>query len=114
MALLSWTSSKISWGTWRAMVEAARALEDGPALEPTNRLRGLAAVEDSAVTFGEALAMNEMGKVRAVAGNSAPADGLQSLTGPTTFICLGHPSPKNQSKTITRSPGPGSPVPTQK
>jgi len=34
------------------MTEDARALEDGPALEPTNRLRGLAAVEDVVTAAG--------------------------------------------------------------
>lgn len=41
------------------MVEDAEDREDGPALEPTNRLRGLAAVEDFADTLVEALAMRE-------------------------------------------------------
>lgn len=40
------------------MAEDAKALEDGPALEPTNRLRGFAAVED-VVAAAEAGAMSE-------------------------------------------------------
>ena len=45
------------------MVEDAKAREDGPAFEPTNRLRGLAAVEAFVVIVGEALAMSENEKV---------------------------------------------------
>lgn len=39
------------------MVEDAKALEDGPAFEPTKRLRGLAAVRGFSGTIVEALAM---------------------------------------------------------
>jgi len=55
MALLSWTSCRISWGIWCEMTEDAKVLEDGPAFEPTNRLRGLAAVEE----FAEVTTMSE-------------------------------------------------------
>jgi len=41
------------------MTDAANVLEEGPAVEPTKRLRGLAAVED----FVETPAMRERGKV---------------------------------------------------
>jgi hypothetical protein len=41
------------------MTEDAKALEDGPALEPTKRLRGLAAVEGFAETA--AMSANEEG-----------------------------------------------------
>jgi len=44
------------------MLEDANVLEDGPALEPTNRLRGLAAVEDFADTVAEAVGMSDNGK----------------------------------------------------
>lgn len=37
------------------MTEDAKVLEDGPAFEPTNRLRGLAAVEE----FAEVTTMSE-------------------------------------------------------
>ena len=36
------------------MTEDAKVLEDGPAFEPTKRLRGLAAVEDFVVSVAEA------------------------------------------------------------
>jgi len=37
-------------------------LEEGPAFEPTKRLRGLAAVEDFGVTVAEMAAMGDNGK----------------------------------------------------
>jgi len=71
MALLSWTSCRISWGIWCEMAEDAKVLEDGPALEPTKRLRGLAAVEE----FAEVAAMSENGEGVSTRGNlSVPVE----------------------------------------
>lgn len=44
------------------MTEDATALEDGPAFDPTKRLRGLAAVEDFAATVAETVDMSEGGE----------------------------------------------------
>ena len=44
------------------MTEDARVLEEGPAFEPTKRLRGLAAVEGLVVAVSEVLAMSENGE----------------------------------------------------
>jgi hypothetical protein len=44
------------------MIEDATVLEDGPAVEPTKRLRGLAAVEGFSATVAETVAMSENGK----------------------------------------------------
>ena len=41
------------------MIEDAKVLDDGPAFEPTKRLRGLAAVGDVVDAFVEASAMSE-------------------------------------------------------
>lgn len=59
------------------MTEDAKVLEDGPALEPTNRLRGLAAVEDVVAVAGVG-DMSENGKDVSNRGKFyAPADRRQ-------------------------------------
>ena len=50
------------------MIEDAKVLEDGPALESTNSLCGLAAVGNFAATIVEAVAMSETGKCVSVRG----------------------------------------------
>ena len=60
------------------MTEDAKALEDGPAFEPTKRLRGLAAVED--VGIAETVAMSENGKDVSSRGRIyVPADKLNGV-----------------------------------
>ena len=56
------------------MTEDARVLEEGPAFEPTKRLRGLAAVEGLLVAVPEVLAMSENGEDVSGRGKSYPVD----------------------------------------
>ena len=87
------------------MTEDARALEDGPALDPTNRLRGLAAVEE-VVAAVEVWAMSknrssDLADFWALGGTSMRMDVRSWETPPSSSILAGwHLSQPHVSGTL--------------